>query len=44
MKEKENILLVILFYILLKKLSSSFIFPLKGIPSRFGPAIQGMSC
>ena len=39
MKEKQNILLVILFYILLKKLSLSFIFALKGIPSRFGPAI-----
>ena len=39
MKEKENILLVILFYILLKNLSLSFIIPLKGIPSRFGPAI-----
>ena len=33
---------MILFYILLKNLSLSFIIPLKDIPSHFGPAIQGM--
>ena len=30
---------MILFYILLRNLSLSFIIPLRGIPSRFGPAI-----
>ena len=34
----KNILFVVLFYILLKNLSLSFMISLKGIPSHFGPA------
>ena len=30
-------------FILLKNLSLGFIIPLKGIPCRFGPAIEDMS-